>query len=142
MLSLQHVTWSQGVNPAPGWQQGLVTSLMLLPDPQLSGALLLKGNIPRNGQIKKKTTNKHKERKVSVSGLLALTAAWHWSWVAGSACRHRSLGQLGDSGWRGPRSARRLQKQPLPARTLPTSYPPAIPAIAPSQGPRYPHAGC
>lgn len=40
--------------PVPGWQQGLVTSLMLLPDPQLSGALLLEGGIPRNGRIKKK----------------------------------------------------------------------------------------
>lgn len=125
----------------PGWQQGLVTSLMLLPDPQLSGALLLEADIPYNGRIKKRKA--HQERKISGSGLLALAAAWHQPWVAGSTCRY--LKQLGGSSWRSPSSAPRLQKPPLPAPTLPMSYLQALPAIitsAPSQGSRYPHASC
>lgn len=58
MLSPQHVTWSWGITPVPGWQQGLVTSLMLLPDLQLSGALLL--TFPTMEELKKE---KHIKRE-------------------------------------------------------------------------------
>lgn len=105
------LTGSWGTLPVPGWQQGLVTSLMLFADLQISGMSLLEGDIPCNGRTK---TTTYKERKSS-SELLSLSVIWHQAWVARSAHRHCSL----------PLFEQNLQTVP---RAVPDT-------ITPSQGP-------
>lgn len=66
---------------------------------QLSGALLLEGDTPRNGRTKNNQKINHKGRKLSGSGLLALAAAWHQTWMAGPIWRYHGLEQLEGSSW-------------------------------------------